>query len=121
MKRIILYIVLLLAGCASMGLEQPKSFSDRLAYAEGTNTALLEAATSSLDAKTISSKDMEHVIDIHAQAKALLASARLLKGTDITTAEGQLLAATKLLTDLQMYLRARGVKTAKGGLQWALT
>lgn len=102
----------LLAGCASLGLEAPQSLGDRLAYAEGTNTGLLEAANDSLDHSGISSREHAHVKAIHDQAKALLGSARLLMGTDVSTAEGRLLAATKLLTELQTWLRARGVKTS---------
>ena len=121
MKHLLAVLLLALAGCASLGMEAPQSFGDRLAYAEGNNTALLEAATDALDHREITSRDMEHVQSIHGQAKSLLGSARLLMGTDITSAEGRLLAATKLLTELQTYLRARGVKTTyniEGGLQW---
>jgi hypothetical protein len=120
MKRLLAILLLALAGCASLGLEAPKSLGDRLAYAEGNNTALLEAATDALDHSEITSRDMEYVMSIHGQAKALLGSARQLMGTDVGSAEGRLLAATKLLAELQNYLRARGVKTSQleGGFQW---
>lgn len=116
--RTALLAVLLLAGCASLGLQEAKSFSDRIAYAEGVNTAIRDASTDALNAHSITSADMEHVMAINAQAKALLASARSLQGTDVQTAEGKLLTATKLLTELQTWLRARGVKTSQEGL-WA--
>ena len=88
MKNLLAVLLLALAGCASLGMEAPQSFGDRLAYAEGTNTALLEAATDALDHREITSRDMEHVQSIHGQAKSLLGSARLLMGTDINSAIG---------------------------------
>lgn len=114
----IFFLVLMLAGCASIGLEAPQSFGDRLAYAEGLNIGLRDASTDALNNREITSGDMEHVMAVNAQAKELLASARLLMGTDLTSAEGKLLAATRLLTELQTYLRARGVKTTLKGKSW---
>lgn len=111
-------LLLFIAGCASFGLEAPQSFGDRLAYAEGLNTGLRDASTDALNNHEITSRDMEHVIAVNTQAKTLLASARLLMGTDLQTAEGKLLAATKLLTELQTYLRARGVKTSNWSPTW---
>jgi PBP1b-binding outer membrane lipoprotein LpoB len=117
----ILVTAVMFAGCAGMGVEPPKSFEDRLAYATGTNTALRDASTSSLDAGMITSADMEHVMEINAKVKTLLLAARRVSGADLSTAESKLIEATKLLTDLQTYLRARGVKTSYliGELTWA--
>jgi hypothetical protein len=109
-------IFVLLCGCASLGLEPPQDLGDRLAYAEGMNTALRDASTDALNHHEITSNDMEHVRDINKQAKVLLSGARLVMDTDPKTAEGRLLEATKLLTELQNYLRARGVKT--GEMTW---
>lgn len=122
MKRLALIFTLVLAGCAVLGLEQSKSFGDRLAYAEGLNTALRDASSDSLAHHEISSQDMEHVILINSRAKELLLTARTLKDTDPSTAEAKLVLATTLLTDLQNYLRVKGVKTTMyepGGVQWA--
>jgi len=115
MKRLLAVVLLVLAGCAWLGLEPAKSFDDRLAYAYGTNTALREASISALDARTITSANMEHIMSINGQVRVLLDAARSLRGADPSTAEGRLLAATKLLTELQTYLRARGVKTSYFG------
>lgn len=119
-----LLVMTMLAGCASLGLEPPHDLGDRLAYAEGMNTALRDASSDALDHHEITSNDMAHVIAVNKQAKELLAAARLVMDTDPKTAEGRLLAATKLLTELQNYLRARGVKTSfnpqlqYGGESW---
>jgi type IV pilus biogenesis protein CpaD/CtpE len=115
MKRLLAILLLALAGCASLGLEPPQTFEDRLAYAYGTNTALREASISALDARTITSTDMGHIMSVNGQVRVLLDQARSFSGTDVSTAEGRLLAATKLLTELQNYLRARGVKTSYFG------
>lgn len=121
MKRLALIFMLALAGCAAMGLEEAKSFADRLAYAEGMNTALRDASSDALANHEISSQDIEHVILINSRVKELLGTVRALKDTDPSTAEAKLLLATTLLTDLQNYLRVKGVKkTQHGGVQWAL-
>lgn len=128
LKRLWLFVVVaVLVSCAALGLEEAKSFPDRLAYAEGLNTALRDASSDALANHEITSQDMEHVIEINKQAKPLLLAARSLMNTDPSTAEGKLLAATKLLTDLQNYLRAKGVKKTtyeliheQSNARWAL-
>lgn len=101
-----------LGGCESLGLEKPQTFQDRLAYAYGTNTAVREASTSSLNARKLSSADVAYAKSVNDQVRTLLDAARLASTAgDMTTAEGRLAAALKLLTEVQTYLRARGVQT----------
>ena len=112
-KRLIILLILsIAAGCAALGLEEAKSLSDRIAYAEGMNTALREASTDALNHAEISSGDMEHVQVVNQEVKRTLAAARALLGTDVASAEGRLLTAMTLLTELQTYLRSKGVKTS---------
>lgn len=95
-----------LPGCAQFGLAQPASFSDRLAYSYGTHTAVLAAATASLEAGEIGSEDATRVLKVADQARQALDAARLAAGAgDVATAEGRLQLATSLLTELQTYLR----------------
>lgn len=110
MKRLKVSILpllwLLVAGCASLGLAPASSFSDRLAYSYGTHTAVLTAATASLEAGEISSEDATRVLKVADQARQTLDAARVAAGAgDIATAEGQLQLAASLLTELQTYLR----------------
>ena len=114
-------IVLVLTACAGLGITEPKSWDERLAYAYGTNTAIREASTSALNAKTITATDMEHVLKITDQARSLLDAARAAQiGGDTKTAESRLLLATNVLIELQTYLRSRGVKAlSERSLSWA--
>ena len=98
-------IVPVILGCAALGITPAQSFDDKLAYAYGMNTALREASTSALEAKTISSEDMEHIMAVNAQARNLLDSARVIG--DPKAAESKLVLATSLLIQLQNYLRAK--------------
>lgn len=109
--NVLMVACLLFVGCTSMGLAPAKSFDDKLAYAYGTNTALRSAATNSLSAGSLSSDDAEEVLRLTDQARALLDSAKLASASgDPTTADGKLLLATNILTQLRAYLTSRGVK-----------
>jgi hypothetical protein len=107
-----LLLAMALGGCAGLGLESPKTFQDRLAYAYGTNTAVREASTSSLNARKLSSADVAYVKERNDEVRRVLDAARLAsEAGDVETAEGRLAAALKILTEVQSYLRARGVQT----------
>lgn len=110
MKRLPLAFVLcaILSACSALGIVQPQSFDQRLAYAAGVNTAVRDASTSALDGGTISSADMEHVLKLNDQTRVLLDAARAAsQAGDTETAEGRLLLATNILTQLQAYLRSK--------------
>lgn len=111
MKIVLLF--LLLTGCASLGIAPAGNFEQKLAYAYATNTAIREASTSSLNAGTISSKDMETIIPLNNQTRQVLDAAKAAMSVgDIKTAEAKLLLATNILTQLQSYLRNKGVKAS---------
>lgn len=110
--------VFMMSGCATLGLAEPNGLAERLAYSEGQNTALREASTDALNHREISSQDMEHVIAVNEKVKSMLSVARRLMGVDPLTAEGQLAAAVTALSELQAYLRARGVKTTEWSPLW---
>jgi thioester reductase-like protein len=99
--------VLLVVGCAQLGIAPAQSFDQKLAYAEQVDTAVLTASTAALRAQQISSADHEHVIALADQAKALIDSAKLLAATDPTSASGKLALATSVLQQLQLYLNSR--------------
>lgn len=106
-KLAIIPLLYLLTACASLGLAPASSFSDRLAYAYGTHSAVLVSATQSLDAGEIGSQDASRVLKVADEARTALDAAKLANGVgDTTTAEGRLQLATALLTNLQAYLRA---------------
>lgn len=102
-----LLLLVLVAGCASFGLAPASSFSDRLAYAYGTSTAVITATTQSLEAGEIGTQDAQRVLRVTDEARTALDGARIASGAgDATTAEGRLQLATALLSNLQAYLRA---------------
>lgn len=101
-------LLMLIAGCAQLGLAPAASLSDRIAYAYGTHTAVLQATTSSLEAGDIGSEDAARVLKVADESRKALDAARLAVGSgDISTAEGRLQLATALLTELQTYLRRK--------------
>ncbi len=103
----LLPLILLLSACASLGIAPAQSLEQKIAYAQGVDTAVLTASTSALRAGKISADDHEHVIAIAEQAKALIDSAKLLATTDATAANAKLQMATVILTELQNYLNSR--------------
>lgn len=102
------WIVLLLAGCAALGITQPQTFEQKLAYAYGTHSAVQQGATQALADKTLSSTDAMQVLKLADESRALLDAARAAaKIGDPTTANGKLVLATQILVQLQTYLRSK--------------
>jgi hypothetical protein len=102
------WIILLLVGCASLGLAPAQTFDQKLAYAYGTHSAVQQGATQALADKTLSSTDAMQVLKLADESRALLDAARAAaKVGDPTTANGKLVLATSILTQLQTYLRSK--------------
>lgn len=101
-----LYLALvLLCGCSSLGLAPAQSFEEKLAYAYGTHTAVLQAATTSLNSGALSREDAAYILKASDQARSLLDSAKALESSgDSTGANSKLALATAALTALQSYL-----------------
>ena len=103
------FVLILLAGCAQLGLAPAQTLDEKLAYAYGTHTAVQRAAASALTARDISSADAEQVLKLADESRALLDGARAAaKIGDTSTADGKLLLATSILAQLQTYLRSKG-------------
>lgn len=102
------FALLLLAGCASVGLAPATTFDERLAYAVSQNAAVRQAAANSLDAGEIKVEDAQYVLKTTDETRTLLDAAKAASGAgDIKTAEGRLSVAVNVLTTLQSYLRGR--------------
>lgn len=100
--------ILILTGCASLGLAPAQSFDERLAYAVSQNAAVRQAAGNALDAGTIELADAQFVLKTTDESRTLLDAAKLASGAgDVSTAEGRLSVAVSVLANLQTYLRAR--------------
>jgi flagellar basal body L-ring protein FlgH len=101
-------LLLVLAGCASLGLAPAKSFDERWSYAQAQTIGLRDASTRALDAKLITSGDMEYCIAVADRSTQMLTMARAAHNVgDISTAEGRLLLVSSILTDLETYLTKR--------------
>ena len=100
-------LLVLLTGCAALGISTPQSLDERLAYAQTIDTAVLAASTSALRAGQISADDHEHVIKIADQVKGLIDSARAIASTDSEGADAKLRLATAILTEIQSFLNSR--------------
>lgn len=105
------FALLLLAGCASLGLAKPQTFEEKVAYAITTNTAIRDSSTNALNAHQISSADATQVLALNDQARALIDSARSVYSTgDVEGANHKLALGLAVLAQLQAYLNSRGVK-----------
>jgi len=100
----------LLAACATLGLEQPTEFPDRVAYAYAGADGVVKTATNALNAKAISIDDAKYVREAAVSTRTLLVAAETAFGAgDIATAESRLALAEGVLRQLQTYA-AKGVK-----------
>lgn len=102
------FLLILLAGCASLGLETAKKFNERAAYVHSGVNGVVAAATNSLNAKAIRSDDAEYVRDTAVRTRTFVVAAETAYGGgDIQTAEGRLQLAEGILRELQRHV---GVK-----------
>lgn len=121
MKAVVL--VILLAGCAWMGLQSPETFNQKLAYAYGQTTAARRGAAAVVNAscptpdkfETAACKDA--VTDgkhIQAMADEARKGLDLAKGFaaagNLAQANIQLQLESAALTALQAYLLSKGVQ-----------
>jgi len=113
MKKIVTILaVCMLTACASLGLQSPTTFPEKLAYAYGVHTAVLDTASAEITAQQLTANDGNTILRLADQARTMLDSAKTLSVTDATTAQGKLTLATSILTELQTYLRSKS-KTGK--------
>jgi acetylglutamate kinase len=102
---------MLIAGCASLGVAPAETFNQKVAYAIGVHTAVLEATTKGVTAGTISSVDAEAILKQADDSKILIDSAVALSASgDATGATNKLAIATAALSALQTYLASHGGK-----------
>lgn len=96
-----------LTACASLGLAQPKSLSDRLAYGYATLSAVQYAAAAATTAGELSYSEAEDVLKLADQSRVLLDGAKAVLATEPEAAATKLNLAVTILTQLQAHLRAK--------------
>lgn len=97
-------------GCAQLGLAPAQTFDEKLAYAYGTHTAVLQASAAAVSAGTLTAAEGQAVANLADQSRSILDSAHALEGTDLSSATAKLTLATAVLTQVQTYLQQRGIK-----------
>jgi len=102
-------LLLILAGCATLGFEQPQSLPDRIAYVTSGADAVVVSTTNALNAHVISSSDAQFVSTTGKQLSLLVNAAST--DPDPTSAEGRLKLAESVLRQLQAYLASKQVKS----------
>lgn len=109
-------LVVAIAGCTALGMAQPQTTKERLAYAYSAHTAIQNAAADALTAGEITSADGQAVLKLADESRTVLDAARVaLNAGDTSTAEGRVALATSILTELQSYLRSRKGSGRGGG------
>lgn len=76
MKRLAALTLVILAGCASFGLEAPKSIKEQIAYGYSTLAGLRNSAAAAIQLGTLSPKDGEAAQGYADQARQGLDAAR---------------------------------------------
>ncbi len=104
-------LLVLLSACSSLGLAPAQTFNQKLAYAYGTHTAVMQAAASSVQEGSLSGDDATQVLKMADESKVILDSARgLYASGDATGANNKLALALAALTATQTYLKSHGGK-----------
>lgn len=105
MKQLATYwlFLVLLFGCA---IETPKTFNDRVGYALGIHTSVLNTTTRALEFGEITADEAENVAGIADNARGLIDAARTAWAAgDQAGADQNITVALSLLRQLQDYLR----------------
>jgi hypothetical protein len=107
MRNVLWMAVLMLVGCAQLGLPTPETFNERLAASYGAVTAARQSATTLLQQKRITAADAENILKQTDAARAGLDISRTMASTDLNAANARLNAVRSALTGLQTYLNSR--------------
>lgn len=98
-------LMLLLAACGALQLAQPQSFDQKVAYANGNLTAVVDTTTQALQGGRLTANEAKAVREVANQARTLLDTAQA--ATDVGVADQNLALAIALLENLQTYLNDR--------------
>lgn len=97
-------ILVLLAGCALLGVPAPETFNQRAAFALGQVTAVRESATELVTSGGITADDAVNIQRQATTARGGIDLAVAFHATDPEQAENRLLAAQVILDALKAYL-----------------
>lgn len=103
-------LLALIVGCASLGMQAPDTFNKKVAAAVTTVQSVSDSAIAALAAGKLSKSDATNVANSARAALAAIDVAEGLHSTDPKAGEDKLAATLAILTALQAYLAAQGVK-----------
>lgn len=112
MKLLIVLALLLPAftGCTTLGLAPAQTLDQKIAYAYGGVTGVLQSIATATTAGTLTSSQANAANNMALQVKTVLDTARSLETTNATSAANDLALATAALTAVQSFLTSNGVK-----------
>jgi hypothetical protein len=107
MKRLCYLLLLLAAGCASLGIPTPTSFNERMAAGYTGVAAVMDGTRTLLAAGKLTPADAENVVKQCDNIVAAFDLARSMSKTDLAAANTKLTVTLASLTALQSYLAAK--------------
>lgn len=111
MKRVVPWVMLvLLVGCAQLGLEPATSDVEKLAYAYSQNAAIRRSAAEAFRAGALSKADAQQVLIVTDHAREALDDATRFLGVDLASFNGKLQFAVATLSAAKDFLAKKGVK-----------
>jgi hypothetical protein len=112
-RSFLLILLVALSACQSLGLQNPETFREQLAYSYSQNAAFRLSTAQALKAGTLTKSDGQQVLTTTDTVRSALDEAKALSakgGGDTSTALGKLQLAQGLLQTVQAFLASRGVK-----------
>lgn len=100
-------LLIVLTGCAFLGLPVPDTFNEKVAVGYSTVTSVRNSATSLLNAGQIKAEDGQNVLEQTDNAREGLDIARQIHAVDPDGANSKLSSVLIGLNALEVYLRSR--------------
>jgi hypothetical protein len=112
LSPIIPLLLILLSGCAALGLQPPANLTQKIDNAYGNVTAVVNTAIAGRERGQLTAEEGAFVSDLAKNARVVLQAADALnKVGDTSGAEGRLLLALGILQQLDNYLNGKKVTT----------
>lgn len=101
-------LIVLLTACATLGIDSPRTFNERLAAGYASVTAARDTTATLLTSGRLSAGDAQNVQSQLDNARTGLDLARQIHATDPVGGDAKIDAVVTALTALQAYLSTKG-------------
>ena len=108
MRTVLALLALGFVACQSLGLAPARSLDDRLAYAYGVHTAVVDVISSAAQTGQLSPPEARQAANLAENSRQILDAAKAIEQTDPKGAASKLTLATAVLDQVQTYLKTRG-------------